>query len=292
MITNTCNTGGLSAQSLCAPSYVHSDGTRLVVADEGNHRILIWNTLPTANTEAADLVLGQADMNSNVDGSAVPTATGLSSPGGVFISGTRLFVADSNNNRILIWNTFPTIDQQAADVAIGQPDLISNTTGTTASTLSYPYMVSVHQNKIFVSDFANSRVLVWNSIPSASGQNADLVLGQPNMTTSGINTGGLSASSLAEAAGVVFDSQNRLYVFDYSNNRILIWNQMPTANNQAADAVMGQLNLTSNGINSGGGAGAPSSTTLYSPWGALIYNDILWVSDYENHRVLRFTIPL
>lgn len=292
MTTNTCNTGGLSAQSLCAPSFVHSDGTRLVVADEGNHRILIWTTLPTSNTEAADLVLGQADMTSNVDGSAVPTATSLSFPGGVFISGTQLFVADSNNNRILVWNTFPTADQAPANVAIGQPNLTSNAAGSTGSTLTYPYMVSVYQNKVFVSDFGNSRILIWNSIPSADGQTANLVLGQPDMTTVGPNTGGVSASSLSEAAGVVFDSQNRLYIFDYSNNRILVWNQMPTTNNQAADAVIGQTNFTSNGINSGGGVGAPSATSLYSPWGALIHNDVLWVSDYENHRILKFTIPL
>lgn len=291
MTTNTCNTGGLSAQSLCSPSYVHSDGTRLVVADEANHRILIWTTLPTTNTEAADLVLGQADMTSNVDGSVAPTASSLSFPGGVFISGTQLFVADSNNNRILIWNTFPTADQAPANVAIGQSDLTSNSAGTTGSTLNYPYMVSVYQNKVFVSDFGNSRILIWNSIPTTDGTSANLVLGQPNLTTVGANTGGLSASSLFEAAGVTMDSQNRLYVFDYSNNRILVWNQMPTINNQAADAVIGQSNFTSNGINSGGGAGAPSATTLYSPWGALIHNGILWVSDYENHRVLKFTIP-
>ena len=35
----------------------------------------------------------------------------------------RLFVADTRNNRILIWNTFPTYDKQPADVILGCTNL-------------------------------------------------------------------------------------------------------------------------------------------------------------------------
>lgn len=289
MTTNTCNTGGVSAQSLCTPSFVHSDGTRLVVSDEANSRVLIWTTLPTTTQEAADIVIGQVNMNSNVDGSAAPSAANLSFPGGVFISEEKLFVVDSNNNRILVWNTFPTVDTQAADVVIGQPNMSANTPGTTSTSLTYPYMIYRYQNKIFVSDYGNSRILIWNTTPTTNGQAANLVLGQPDFVTSGVNTGGLSSSSLSEAAGVTLDTQGRFYVFDYSNNRILIWNQIPTNNNQAADAVLGQPDFTSNAPNNGNMNS--SATSLYSPWGALIDNGILWVSDYENHRVLKFQIP-
>ncbi len=301
MISNACNTitGTTAADTLCSPSYVHSDGTRLVVADEGNSRVLIWTTLPTTDQEPADLVIGQANMGASVDGSAAPSDINLAYPGGVFVSGNKLFVADSGNNRILIWNTFPTMNTQAANVVIGQPDFSTNLINDsaipadppTATGLNYPYMVYVYQNKIFISDYGNSRILIWNSIPTTDGVAANLVLGQPDFVTGGINTGGLSASSLSEAAGVVVDAQARLYVSDYSNNRILVWNQIPTTNNQDADAVIGQVDFVSNGPNSGAGVGAPSATRLYSPWGALIHDGILWVSDYENHRILKFQIP-
>jgi hypothetical protein len=287
MTTGTCNTGTISAQSLCGPTFVHSDGTRLVVSDESNSRVLIWNTIPTVDRQAADVVIGQPNMTSNVDYSLSPAANTLYFPGGVFISGTKLFVVDSGDNRILIWNTIPTTDQQAADVVMGQPDMISSAAATTSSTLSYPYMLLVHNGQIFVSDFGNSRVLIWNSVPTSNGVAANIVIGQPDFTTAGTNTGGVSASSLAEAAGPAVDEQGRFYMADYSNNRILIWNQIPTANNQAADAVIGQADFTTVTTNTGG----VSATSSYNPWGLQVSEGKLWVTEFGNHRVLQFTIP-
>lgn len=287
MTTGTCNTGVLSAQSLCGPTFVHSDGTRLVVSDESNGRVLIWNTIPTVNRQAADVVLGQPDMDSNVDYSASPAANTLYYPGSVFISGTKLFVADAGDNRILIWNTIPTTDQQAADVVVGQADMISNGSGTTSSTLSYPYMVTVHNSKMFVSDYGNSRVLIWNAIPTSNAASANVVVGQPDFTTAGNNTGGLGASSLSDAAGPVVDEQGRFYISDYSNNRVLIWNQIPSANNQAADAVIGQSNFTTGTANTGG----VSASSTFNPWGLLVDDGKLWITEFSNHRVLQFTIP-
>jgi len=43
-------------------------------------------------------------------------------PQGVWIQGTRLFVADTDNSRILVWNTIPTSNYQAADYVLGEPD--------------------------------------------------------------------------------------------------------------------------------------------------------------------------
>ena len=287
MTTNTCNTGALSSQTLCNPSFVHSDGTRLVVADEANSRILIWNTLPTSNQQAADLVLGQPNMTSNADGTLLPSDINLAFPGGVFISGSKLLVVDSGSNRVLIWNTFPTANEEAADVVVGQPNFTVNASDTTAATLSYPYMVSVHGNQMFIADYGNSRILIWNSIPTSSGVAANLVIGQPDFTTFGSNTGGRSAASLAEAAGPVVDEQGRFYVPDFSNHRILIYNQIPITIHQAADAVIGQVDFATGTQNAGG----VSATSISNPWGLSINDGKLWVADYTNHRVLRFTIP-
>jgi hypothetical protein len=287
MTTGTCNTGTISSQTLCGPTFVHSDGTRLVVSDESNSRVLIWNTIPTSNQQAADIVLGQPNMTSNLDYSLSPAANTLYYPGSVFISGTKLFVVDSGDNRILIWNTFPTTDQQAANVVVGQVDMISTSSGTTSSTLSYPYMLTIRGSKMFVSDYGNSRVLIWNAIPTSNATPANVVIGQPDFTSSGTNTGGLSANSLAEAAGPVVDDQGRFYVADFSNNRVLIWNQIPTSNNQAADAVIGQANFTTATANTDG----VSASSSYNPWGLLVHEGKLWVTDFGNHRVLQFTIP-
>lgn len=97
----------LSQTGLRQPSYVHSDGQRIVVADTENNRVLIWNSIPTENGKPADIVLGQDDFNKG--GTALePTAKRMRAPQGVWIQGNRLFVADSLFHRILIWNSFPT----------------------------------------------------------------------------------------------------------------------------------------------------------------------------------------
>ncbi len=285
--TNTCNTGALSAQSLCNPVFVHSDGTRLVVADESNSRVLIWNTLPTTPRQAADLVLGQPNMNSNADGTLSPSAINLAFPGAAFISGLKLLVVDSGSNRVLIWNTFPTSNAQAADVVVGQANFSSNASNTTDVTLSYPYMVSVHGNQMFIADYGNSRILIYNSIPTSPGAAANVVIGQPSFTDLGANNGGISASTLAFAGAPAVDDQGRFYVGDFSNNRILVWNSIPTTNYQPADAVIGQPNFTTNTQNTGG----VSASSSRDPWGLSIQNGKLWVADYSNHRVLQFTIP-
>ena len=43
-----------------------------------------------------------------------------------FLDGTKLFIADTRNNRVLIYNSIPTENNASADVVIGQPDMVSN----------------------------------------------------------------------------------------------------------------------------------------------------------------------
>ena len=38
-----------SDDSMWSPSQVATDGTRLIVADQNNYRVLVWNTIPVAD---------------------------------------------------------------------------------------------------------------------------------------------------------------------------------------------------------------------------------------------------
>ena len=42
-----------------------SDGSKLLVCDKDNNRVLIWNTVPTTNGQPADVVVGQTDFTSS-----------------------------------------------------------------------------------------------------------------------------------------------------------------------------------------------------------------------------------
>ncbi len=145
--------------------------------------MLIWNSFPTTNFQPADLVLGQSDFthnqynDDNQDGvaDATPTARTLFDPYvGVWSNGRQLFVTDSSNNRVLVWNSFPTTNFQPADEVLGQSDFVhdqyndDNQDGTpdataSARTLNYPVGVFVRRDKLLITDNGNHRVLVFKS---------------------------------------------------------------------------------------------------------------------------------
>lgn len=101
--------------------------------------------------------------------------------------GGRLFVSDSGNNRVLVWNALPSTSGVPADIVLGQPDFFSdlpNLGGTpTAGSLSRPEGLLYLDGHLFVSDGNNNRVLVWTDASLVNGGPADYVLGQPDFTS-------------------------------------------------------------------------------------------------------------
>src|SRR5208337_686368 len=120
-----------------APQGIWIQGTRLFVADTQNHRILVWNHIPTSNNQAADYVLGEPNFTtapSPVQTTVSTQANNLFYPVAVSSDGVRLFVTDLGNNRVLIWKSIPTQTQQPADVVVGQPDMVSNVANNSYNT--------------------------------------------------------------------------------------------------------------------------------------------------------------
>jgi hypothetical protein len=283
--------GSPNASTLYIPKGIASDGTKFVVADTDNHRILIWNTLPTATNQAADVVLGQPNMTSSTENNGGRAATTLSFPYDVHTDGTKLYVTDTQNHRILIWNTIPTSNQTAANVVVGQPDMNAGSWNgfPTSTTLNLPWGNAAYCNgKVMQAECGTHRVLIWNSIPRNNGTPADVVLGQPNMYEGDPNYGGsITASTLTCANSVQCDG-TRVLVADWDNNRVLIWNTIPTTNGQAADVVVGQPNMTSGTGNNGG----MSCSRVNGVAQAYSDGTKLYLADYHNHRVLIYnTIP-
>src|SRR5205085_1924058 len=106
---------------------------------------------------------------------SAPTSAQIADNG----TGTKLVVADSANNRVLIWNTLPT-SNVAPDVVVGQTSLTTSNAGLSQSGLTRPIHAAIANNKLFVVDADNNRVLIWNTVPTTNNTPADVVLGQPD----------------------------------------------------------------------------------------------------------------
>ena len=220
----TAAASGCSASTLSGPAGVFVGADKLVVADNANNRILIWNTIPSANAVAADIVVGQQNFDSclpnDSDGDGVTdtvSASTLNNPGGIWTDGTRLLIADTGNHRVLLWNTFPTTNGQAADVVLGQTDMTTALTELSQSGLNSPRSVTSNGNQIIVADSGNARALVWNAFPATNKEPADVVLGQIDFTSNGT---GITETLMTSYDSVFID---RRHIFIVDGNRIMVF---------------------------------------------------------------------
>ena len=124
----------------------------------------------------------------------------LLAPRGVFLAQNKLFVADTAQNRLFIWNELPETEFQKPDLVLGQQAKAKtgrNASGkVSASTLFYPSGIWSDGEKLIVADAWNHRVLVWLKMPESDGQAADVVIGQPDFTSNDPNVKGISHQPL------------------------------------------------------------------------------------------------
>ena len=209
--------GTINAATLDHPTGVWTDGRRLVVADTGNHRVLIWDRLPTGYGVSADRVLGQPDTRSKTPGAALDRMNG---PRGVYADGERLFVADSGNNRVLIFDDIWTTRPTTASVVLGQPSATSSAAGAGRSGMRSPRGLAVAGNTLFVADSGNHRILVYLRVPTSSGVEADRVLGQADFDGKDAASGQTRLDDPQDLSATVLD-QVILSVADRGNHRVL-----------------------------------------------------------------------
>lgn len=267
-----------------------NDGNRvkLFVNDRANNRVLIFNTIPQDATALPDVVVGQANF---ISGTA--NAGGITSDAGFnqnvhmsVCSNGNMFVADRNNNRVLVYNRVPTADGTAADFVIGQPDFLMNTAATTADGLNHPYAAYCIANKLFVVEQGNNRILVFDPIPTASNPVASYVIGQPGFIT---NAPGCTASSL-NSPYEILRVGDTFFVADGGNHRVLRFDNIPTATGAAAAAVLGQVSDITCSPNKG--LASPTAESLNFPNALAAKGNLLAVSDHTNNRTMFFDLPI
>ncbi len=222
--------GPASAATLNVPSGMAVCGAGIAIADGWNHRVLIWREPPRHHNQPADLVLGQADFGAVEAnrGGQQPDADTLFWPFGVAWDGTRLWVADTGNRRVLMWNRLPARSGQPADLVLGQADFASrdeNAGGNPdASSMRWPHGLAFLGQRLCVADAGNNRIMIWDVCPVANGQACDAMLGQ--QTASGVdhNQGDYwPTAAVLNMPYALATLGEWLVVADTASSRLLAW---------------------------------------------------------------------
>lgn len=259
---------------------------RLVVADAWHHRILIWDTVPRHSDVAPDVVLGQPDASSvEPNGGAGCWAGSFYWPFGIAVIGDAFWVADTGNRRVLGWRNGIPAPGEPADVVLGQPSAAhrEENRGGSAGPASFrwPHDIAGHDDLLLIADAGNHRILGWSPPPDGD-RPADVLIGQPDFGSSqewpyGPHTG--DRFRFPYALGLAGD---RLAVADTANNRILLWDSLPT-HGRPADHVLAQPHFGANGENRWTSV---QRDTLCWPYGLALCGDRLAVADSGNNRVV------
>ena len=286
--------GGLALPSgkpsmawMYSPRGVFLGDQHLVVADSGNHRVMIWHGLPERDEQAADVVLGQPDGESEGHGAAGRgPEKGMHLPTGVLIHDNRLVVADAWHHRILVWNSVPETSDVAPDVIIGQPGPgaveVNRGGDCSASSFYWPFGIAMVGTAFWVADTGNRRVLGWrNGIPDPD-QPADVALGQPDAASHGENRGGPAGPASFRWPHDIAGRDDLLLVADAGDHRVLGWSPQP-AGDTDADLVLGQPDFTSA---EEWPYGPHTGEKFRFPYAVCLDGDTLAVADTANNRVL------
>jgi sugar lactone lactonase YvrE len=280
--------GVSSASTLNRPWGVDLHNGDLWVVERYDARILryphAWTY--TSNGPAADLVLGAPDFGTVNPGTS---QTQLQQPRGMcFDAPGNLWVADGNNNRVLEYvNASSKSSGAPADKVLGQSNFTSAAfpSPPTRSSMNTPYGVCFEGSTLWVADANNNRVLRFDNAGSkANGGAADGVLGQPNFISSSVPSNPTAASQNIPTALVV-DGNGTLYLCDYQNHRVLIYDAASSKSDGGnANNVLGQGDFTSD-------SRGTTQTTMGYPNGIQIdiANGKLLVCDEANHRVLQYS---
>ncbi len=283
---------------------------------------------PGAGDATADLVFGQggsftlaqrdgSDSGEIAGFGIAVSADTLCSPAHAAVDASgNLYVADSSNDRVLVYNTplnassgEPGAGDTTADREVGQTDLdhnMENFGGAAALELANPASTLVlaatpaidSNGHLYVADAINSRVLGWPSASAfADGDAAAIVIGQNDFFSFGCSdgaaagdVGGVGPDSLCQPGGAAVDSAGNLYVADTGDNRVLEFAQpflSGKTTGLVANLVLGQ-NGSFTTIAPSTGAdrlNAPTGVTLDA-------SGDVFVADTGNSRVLEYDDPL
>lgn len=308
--------GGTTSQGYPPPEGVFTINNNVYVIDTPNSRILRYDAPEQWAAETTDnpsplpnQVIGQVDFSgASVNRGSKTDASNASfaHPSSAIFSGTDVWVADTDNNRVL---GFPAVQGAigTASKVFGQgefwqrgvnrigPDGFFFAASGSSSGGNAAVDYTSNPPRLYLADSGNNRVLGYPDARNVkAGDPATIVIGQIDFQHATVNNPSgdplqMTDSGLNAPAGVAVDSMGNLWVADSGNGRVLRFPRpFDNANGiQRANLVLGQYSLF--------GQPQREQTTgvqMKNPWGiAFLYDGSAFISDPANNRVLLFRKP-
>jgi uncharacterized protein (TIGR03437 family) len=316
---------GAQSGSTILPAYgLATVGDKLFVADAFNNRIVQYDVpanwaaecpynpsaicgTGTQFSPKPIAYLGQGNSGESVKpnmGQREPSEITIAAPYGLAAAGSDLWVADTNNNRVLV---YPGANTPAArvlgqyDFSMAAPNLVEGRelytfAGFTSGSLNGGAGLAVDQSShLYIADTVNNRILAFADYRNVGiGTKADLVIGQRDLFHATPNSFGPDANtptekSLLAPVGIAVDQNGDLWVADFGNGRVLRFpqpfeQQFPPA----ANLVLGKSGF---GVKAADQSDA-TQATMAGPYGIAVDKiGNVAVSDGPHNRVLVFTRP-
>jgi DNA-binding beta-propeller fold protein YncE len=209
-----CGPRGLAGPAGLALS---ADGNLLYVADSLNHRVLLFAVDKLVRLPAALAVIGHEDFQDYEPGTS---ATALRAPSGLAVDGNnQLYVADTGNNRVVVFDGNAPLTGASAYAVFGQDDFNLAEAATGLGGLDAPTDITLNELDawMFVNDAGNHRIVGYNG-QSAEPQRACAVIGQPDIESCEPQA---AAAGLDAPTGAVYDPvEQKLWVAESGNARV------------------------------------------------------------------------
>lgn len=277
--------GAPDAGFLAYPACIAAFGGRVWIGDSGQRVVRHDAAATKGNGTDADGVIGWK--------STAPATLGSASAMAIDSVTGKLFVSDPTHHRVLRYASTASLHAGSQPEAVlGQPNLTTVTSGTSATKMTSPGSLAVDAyGNLWVVDRGNHRVLRFaGASTAASGAAAAQVLGQTTFTA---GSSGLAANRFYDPVGIAVEIGinasfqvvvRRLWVSDRNNKRVLRFESpLDLGNGANASGVLGAPNLTTVGTGSLTASGLDFPGALTVEFGGR-----LWVADVGNRRVLRF----
>ena len=249
-----------------------------------------YNSGSLQNYQASSLILGQPSTTSDTDAVDQDSLRFGSYGGSVAVSASgRVAVADTNSNRVLIWDSYAALATgAAANYVLGQPNFTDGSGRAVAATsMLSPVAVAWYGQKLLVGDTSNNRILIWNN-PVTNYAAADLVLGQGTSFTT--STSGVSLTKFKSITAIYVTAAGVIVAADPDNHRVMVWTTFPTVSGASAAFVLGQPNATTGTAPTARTYLAGSSTCprFYTPTGVCVSptDGKMYVADANHNRVV------